>query len=416
MLPRVELFKRWAFALWDAADCGGGSRLRNGIKQRISTLDLLSRVSRWKEHERDSQRSEWERVVREKFSVLPDATDREKMALRLPLARAHDKAMAARQVAMDLAIREAFVERISVDRWSLRSNIIRLVDRGEMSPDQAEAWAATFGWKPLAGWADPTGFDPVKEVAWSLPMAAAWIRWRDVDEVRRRWSAYIEPSTQWVDVSNWRDGSRHAVWPIKDRGYYEVYDFEERENDPLTSTKTEMLLALSSGRLQARGYRDGRFIEIPAAEWTVLKLVGFSGTDDAPWIRNGIHKVMTPDGEHLAYDAVCVWREQILAAFPAPGQEGGKERYQTGGPGRPSAIQFVEAEADRRRQSGEASPMLAREAIYLHGWCKREHSGIVAPTAKTIEGRIRVAHNAWKSAVLDTGKTGSALWTLPQVD
>jgi hypothetical protein len=67
--------------------------------------------------------------------------------------------------------------------------------------------------------------------------------------------------------------------------------------------------------LQAGGYRDGGFIEIPAAEWTVLKVVGFCGTDDAPWIRNGIHKVMSPDGERLAYDAVCVWREHVLAAF-----------------------------------------------------------------------------------------------------
>jgi hypothetical protein len=356
---------------------------------------LLSRVSRWKEHERDSQRSEWERVVREKFSVLPDATDREKMALRLPLARAHGKARAARQVAMAAALREAFVERIPVDRWSLRSNIIRLVDRGEMSPGQAEAWAVTFGWKPLAGWADPAGFDPMKEVAWSLPMLASWIRWRADDEVRRRWSAYIEPSTQWVDVSDKGDGTRHAVRPIDDRGYYEVDDFEF-DNDPLTNTKTEMLLALSSGRLAAGGYRDGGFVEIPAGDWTALKVVGFCGADDAPWIRNGIHEVMTPDGERLAYDAVCVWREQVLAEFRPLGQEGGRERYRTGGPGRPSAMQFVEAEADRRRQSGEASPTLEREAICLHEWCKREHPRIAAPTAKTIQGRIRVAHNAWK--------------------
>ena len=51
----------------------------------------------------------------------------------------------------------------------------------------------------------------------------------------------------------------------------------------------------------------------------------------------------------------------------------------------------------RRRQSGETSLTLAREAICLHEWCKREHSRIAAPMAKTIEGRIRVAHNAWKS-------------------
>ncbi len=359
MSPRPELFKKWAVVLLNGYANGRAS------KPRIDTLDLLARVSRWQ-------------------AFSPRVPDAEKVA---------------GQTAMETALREAFDDRAPGGSL-LRSSIMFLPEKGKMSPDQAEAWAAMFGWKPLASWADPTGFDPMKEVAWSLPMLASWIRWRSVDEVLRRWSAYIEPSTLWVDVSDKGDGSRHAVWPIEDRGYYEVEDFEG-ENDPLTSTKTEMLLALSSGRLVAGGYRDGGFVEIPAAEWTVLNVVGFCGTDEAYWIRNGIHKVMTPDGERLAYDAVCVWSDCVLAAFPAPGQEGGKERYHTGGPGRPSAIQFVEDEASRRRESEEASLTLAREAIYLHGWCKREHLGIVAPTAKTIEGRIRVAHNAWKSARSD---------------
>jgi hypothetical protein len=362
MLPRPELFKRWAVVLLNSYAKGRASR------PRIDTLALLSRVSRWQDQ-----------------AFSPGVTDAEKVA---------------GQTAMDTALREAFDDRAPGGAL-LRSSIMFLPEQRKMSPDQAEAWAVTFGWKPLAGWADPAGFDPTKEVAWSLPMAAAWIRWRDIDEVRRRWSAYIEPSTQWVDVSDKRDGSRHAVWPINDRGYYEIEDFDERENDPLTSTKAEMLLALSSGRLVAGGYRDCGFVEIPAAEWTVLNVVGICGTDEAYWIRNGIHKVMTPDGERLAYDAVRVWSEQVLAEFPPRGQEGGKERYLTGGPGRPSAIQFVEAEADRRRQSGEASPTLDREAICLHEWCKREHPRIAAPTAKTIQGRIRVAHNAWKSARSD---------------
>ena len=52
----------------------------------------------------------------------------------------------------------------------------------------------------------------------------------------------------------------------------------------------------------------------------MLKVVGFCGTDKAYWIRNGIHKVMTPDGERLAYDAVCVWREEVLSDFQHQGK------------------------------------------------------------------------------------------------
>lgn len=71
--------------------------------------------------------------------------------------------------------------------------------------------------------------------------------------------------------------------------------------------------------------------------------------------------------------------------------------YKTGAPGRPSAIQFVEQEAKRRRESGEANTTLRTEAAALHDWCRTNHEKIAAPSASTIENRIRADHNAWKS-------------------
>ncbi|MCP4183441.1 MAG: hypothetical protein GY761_08995 [Hyphomicrobiales bacterium] len=35
-----------------------------------------------------------------------------------------------------------------------------------------------------------TRFDPMLEIAWSLPMTIAWIVWRDIDEVRNQWNEY----------------------------------------------------------------------------------------------------------------------------------------------------------------------------------------------------------------------------------
>ena len=71
--------------------------------------------------------------------------------------------------------------------------------------------------------------------------------------------------------------------------------------------------------------------------------------------------------------------------------------YKTGGPGRPSPIQLVEREAERRRASGEAIDIVKEEAKYLHGWCEREHSKAPTPTPKTIENRIRIDHRTWKA-------------------
>jgi hypothetical protein len=372
MLPRIELFERWAIVLRNAANGGSESRRINGKRPSIGTLDLLSRISRLKE--RDEARR-----------AMPGVTGAEK---------------AARFDAIADALREAFAEG-GPGVADLRSSIISLARGGKIEPNQAEAWAAMFGWKILAGWAEPSAFNPMEDVAWSLSMAAAWIRWRDSDKVRRQWGFYIKSSTTWIEV-RYRDSRHFHINPMTDFGYYEIDD------DP-TNTKRDLLLALSSGRLNASGYRDGGFVEIPAVEWTVLQVVGFHDdgschTDDGRSFltyQSGIHEVMTPDGERKAYADVSIWRDEVLKAFPPAGQEDGKERYRSGGPGRPTAMQFVEAEARRRRQSGEASSTLAREAASLHEWCRGAHREDVTPTAKTIEGRIRVEHNAWKLARAD---------------
>ncbi len=172
MFPRAALLRRWALALLNAADGGSASRRMSGKRPSIDAMDIFARVSRLKDRE----------VGR---CATPRTTDAEK---------------AARLDAIDAALHEAFAESPR-DSAFLHSGIFHLVYSGKLSPSQAEAWAAMFGWKPLAGWADPDGFDPMKEVAWSLPMASAWIRFRDdsadrrIDEVRRKWRAYIEQST-----------------------------------------------------------------------------------------------------------------------------------------------------------------------------------------------------------------------------
>lgn len=72
--------------------------------------------------------------------------------------------------------------------------------------------------------------------------------------------------------------------------------------------------------------------------------------------------------------------------------------YKTGTQGRPSPIQFVEREAERRRAFGEALEKVSEEADYLHKWCACEHPNAVTPTPKTIENKVRAAHRNWKAS------------------
>ena len=53
-----------------------------------------------------------------------------------------------------------------------------------MTPEDAEAEAKRLDIAPLIMQPDPAQFDPMNEVAWTLPMVAAWRAFRDVDAVR----------------------------------------------------------------------------------------------------------------------------------------------------------------------------------------------------------------------------------------
>ena len=74
------------------------------------------------------------------------------------------------------------------------------------------------------------------------------------------------------------------------------------------------------------------------------------------------------------------------------------EEFRTGAAGRPSPIQMVEREAERRRKTGEAIPAISRESEALHQWCISTYPKVPAPKPKTIANRIRESHSAWKSS------------------
>jgi hypothetical protein len=66
--------------------------------------------------------------------------------------------------------------------------------------------------------------------------------------------------------------------------------------------------------------------------------------------------------------------------------------FRNGAPGKPSAIQLVEAEHKRCLDRGEALPKVSKEAAHLKAWLDSNYPDAPRMTAKTIENRIREAH------------------------
>ena len=66
----------------------------------------------------------------------------------------------------------------------------------------------------------------------------------------------------------------------------------------------------------------------------------------------------------------------------------------TGGPGRPSSMHLVQAEAKRRLEHEESEKTVKAESVYLNTWFKKNHPGLQAPTAKTIENKTRDQYRA----------------------
>jgi hypothetical protein len=78
-----------------------------------------------------------------------------------------------------------------------RVKLVRRVNRLEITPHEAEAEAARCGLAPLNPDPDPKIFDPMREVRWSLPMALAWIVWRDPNRVREQWDKWRRQKFEW---------------------------------------------------------------------------------------------------------------------------------------------------------------------------------------------------------------------------
>ena len=99
-----------------------------------------------------------------------------------------------------------------------RDILIDKVQRGELTPQKAEAEAARVGLEPFEVGPNPADFDPMGEASWSLPMALAWIMWRSRDPVREMWDLYREKFRFWVPQR----------WQVSDGPIYDGHFLETK--------------------------------------------------------------------------------------------------------------------------------------------------------------------------------------------
>ena len=173
-----------------------------------------------------------------------------------------------------------------------RDTLLDLVRRGQFPPDEAEREAIKRGIGPLATKPDPLDFDPDEMPWWSLPMALAWIAWRNSTSVREHCPEYGESCLHWMP----------GTWNIPTNGGTQFERIEGYELRPLgqstacrlpvveaylTSTKTlpsttrmtvsqaekQLFAALAAGRIKAIA-KDaaGNVVDIPQREWPYLQL------------------------------------------------------------------------------------------------------------------------------------------------
>ena len=268
----------------------------------------------------------------------------------------------------------------SRDRARLQSDLVQQVQSGAMTPEDAEAEAERSGIAPLIAQPDPAKFDPMNEVAWTLPMVAAWITFKSLDNVREWWTPYRSEIRYWRLLE---EGGRE--WELASPPPATL-PLMFLSNVPISLDRVvrEIKTAGRAGRIRATGTctRTNERREIQAIEWQDLEYVEAGERDALRFKTTSSH----------GYDDILFGRDEILEEWPP---ESGVLR--TGLPGRPSkSKEWIEGELERRIGAGEitSKTTLAETARSI---LESLPSDYARPTVGVIKNRIRRRFNEAKA-------------------
>ena len=148
----------------------------------------------------------------------------------------------------------------------------------------------------------------------------------------------------------------------------------------------ELVTALTAGWLVAKGFPPGSLDmrDIPPAWWRGVKFDFPSDAAEAGGLR--LHGIMVQKSPHATAHWPFVGNESGAEETKSPGPS----LMGTGAPGRPAtSVQFCLQQMQARAAGGELAGTLQAEAAYLAQWVKNAYNDIQAPTAKTVENKLR---------------------------
>jgi hypothetical protein len=198
-----------------------------------------------------------------------------------------------------------------------RERILAEVERGNLTPDEAEDWARENNLRPFAASPDVALFDPLQEPRWTLAMAAAWIIWKTPEYVRKYWSKYRKECRVWKRRFLPSEGKKSGSYIGRPgpAGAQDILRDVSKDHDRSVRALgaiDELISTFVAGRIVAIGTptkdHPGKLpplaIAIPKEQWAMFSLYAdFGSSKDSV----GSERQKAP-----FYDDVSVERDMVL--------------------------------------------------------------------------------------------------------
>jgi hypothetical protein len=282
--------------------------------------------------------------------------------------------------------------------------LLERVQRGELTPDAAEAEALRLGLGKLSTTTNPSRFDPMTETWWTMPMAVAWIAWRSPDEVRGFWDTYRRKCWNW-NFRKWRDGpggpvhaghflerSRPATFTLvllRER-YCQKNSLIPDGAISIREAKRQLWNALEEDAMQATG------IDIETKQRVKIAIHSWRDLED---IEESGKVILRPRNRRrdkmVGYEDVVVRRQALMSRWPPHrglSLNSLSSSFTTGAPGRPTSMHLVEVEYRVRCERGEAKTSIGAVAKELAEWLHDKHPNVPQLKPKTIANNLRGEH------------------------
>lgn len=279
---------------------------------------------------------------------------------------------------------------VAIIDQQLGNALFEAVESGRFTPARAEAIAARLGLPPLN---PPPAYDPAKVDRWTLPMALAWIAYRDLGEVAKWAAEYREQAREWAPARHsagqvlrdkW-DNCRPAIAEaLKDIELGRVMRLVYSEETPPAIPAEPMALlrkALADG-LHAVGYSSGALVEISKYQWAELEPMALPDEPDALAFKRSLAP---------AYYGVTVSRADLFASFKPPfgAMSAPTAGRKVGAPNKYPVDEYMREAGRLWREHGgfiEGDHEFSRRAhlvTKLEKWAEKKHPASI-PERKTI--------------------------------